>query len=545
MSHYLMLLKLRDISARSSVISKAKKYLKPGQKPPAGVQIHTGPRKGMYYNTEDLKAVKESKKKEAPKKEEESGEKKKRLPAFRKQEDGSVMHRTKEGEHGPGAYRIESKDGEHHLTFEGKDGDVKFLGKHTDIKELKRMVAGFKGGEKKEKTSTTPEKKSTIQAWKEVTHPEEYPEHQPERKTKLRIKVPEEKPVSQVKDQKATVRRQKETKTQQPGLTAKLGIRYTIGWSGNEFQRVEVTDPDTNETLVYDIKIREGIRRGSRGKQLFNKTEAKAEAIRLATERKEKGSDAIIQGVSDKMNEQKTKPSSPAAQQAIDKHIASNKEKNIDRLVFARSGDSYLTSTGETVPASKLEQNVNRLSIEHGKYVDVLEQVNKQGDLGHVRTISTPGTEDKPFSSGDKQASSGERKKERLKNFSQLEAHIYAKRLEADGYRNVKLEKQIRGGNPDSGNSTDYWYELSYDLPEKEETKQKEIAKQYPELAGDKRHDPDQKKIATGLGQTEKKKAKESVAEFGVDTRQKIKEIAEKKTRQDRLSQNRLDTKNW
>jgi len=150
MSHYLMLLKLRDISARSSVISKAKKYLKPGQKPPAGVQIHTGPRKGIYYNTEDLKGVKESKKKEAPKKEEESGEKKKRLPAFRKQEDGSVMHRTKEGEHGPGAYRIESKDGEHHLTFEGKDGDVKFLGKHTDIKELKRMVSRFKEGKNNE-----------------------------------------------------------------------------------------------------------------------------------------------------------------------------------------------------------------------------------------------------------------------------------------------------------------------------------------------------------------------------------------------------------
>ena len=44
------------------------------------------------------------------------------------------MHRTKEGEHGPGAYRIESKEGEHHLTFEGKDGDVKSLGKHTDIR---------------------------------------------------------------------------------------------------------------------------------------------------------------------------------------------------------------------------------------------------------------------------------------------------------------------------------------------------------------------------------------------------------------------------
>ncbi len=396
-----MLLRLRDIS-QNNLIRKAKVYLA-GRQPPAGVKIHTGPRGKPYYMSEDLKALKESKKKEAPKKEE-SGEKKKRLPAFRKQEDGSVMHRTKDGEHGPGAYRIELKDGEYHLTFEGKDGDVKSLGKHGDIKELKRMVAGFKGGEKK-----------------------------------------------------------------QPGFTAKLGRGYIIGWSGNHFQRVEVTDPDTNETSVYDIKVREG----TRGKQLFTKTEAKAEAIRLATERKEKGRDAIIQGVSDKMDEQKTKPSVPVAQQAIDKHIASNKEKNIDRLVFARSGDSYLTSTGETIPANKLEQNVNRLSIEHGKYVDVLEQVNKQGDLGHTRTISTPGTEDKPFSSGERET------------------------------------------KPSS-----------------------------PLTSGDKRHDPDQKKIATGLGTTEKKKAKESVAEFGVDTRQKIKEIAEKKTRQDRLSQTRLDTKN-
>jgi len=418
MNHYLTLLKLRDIASRSNLICKGKKYLKSGQQPPKGVKLHKGPKGGTYYMTEDVHAANGT-------------EPKKRLPAFRKQEDGSVMHRTKAGEHGPGAYRIELKDGEHHLTFEGKDGDVKSLGKHGDIKELKRMVAGFKGGEKKEAPIEPKQKDAALES--EPVEPRS------------------------VKDQKATVRRRKEAETQQPGFTAKLGRGYTIGWSGNQFQRVEVTDPDTNETSVYDIKMREG----TRGKQLFTKTEAKAEAIRLATERKEKGSDAIIQGISDKMHEQKTKPSAPLAQQAIDKHIASNKEKNIDRLVFARSGDSYLTSTGETVPANKLEQNVNRLSIEHGKYVDVLEQVNKQGDLGHTRTISTPGAEDKPFSSGDK------------------------------------------------------------------------------------RHDPDQKKIATGLGETTKKKAKESVAEFGVDTRQKIKEIAEKKTRQDRLSQNRLDTKNW
>ncbi|OQA53974.1 MAG: hypothetical protein BWY45_02770 [Euryarchaeota archaeon ADurb.Bin294] len=98
--------------------------------------------------SEDLKALKESKKKDKPK--EETGEKKKRLPAFRKQEDGTVLHRTKEGQHGPGAYRIESKEGEHHLTFEDKNGFVQSLGRHGDIKELKRMVAGFKEGEKNE-----------------------------------------------------------------------------------------------------------------------------------------------------------------------------------------------------------------------------------------------------------------------------------------------------------------------------------------------------------------------------------------------------------
>ena len=132
-----MLLRLRDIS-RNNLIQKAKVYLA-GRKAPDGVKIHQGPRGKPYYMSEDLKALKESKKKDKPK--EESGEKKKRLPAFRKQEDGSVMHRTKEGQHGPGAYRIESKDGEHHLTFEDKNGFVQSLGKHGD-----RTCEAFPGG---------------------------------------------------------------------------------------------------------------------------------------------------------------------------------------------------------------------------------------------------------------------------------------------------------------------------------------------------------------------------------------------------------------
>lgn len=149
MNHYLNLLKLREIASRKSpgLIQKAKVYLA-GRQPPEGVKVHQGPRGKPYYMSEDLKALKESKKKDKPK--EETGEKKKRLPAFRKQEDGTVLHRTKEGQHGPGAYRIESKDGEHHLTFEDKNGFVQSLGRHGDIKELKRMVAGFKEGEKKE-----------------------------------------------------------------------------------------------------------------------------------------------------------------------------------------------------------------------------------------------------------------------------------------------------------------------------------------------------------------------------------------------------------
>jgi len=493
-----MLLKLRDIASYTDIIEKAKKYLKAGQKGPEGVKLHKGPRGGTYYNTEELHASRGT-------------EPKKRLPAFRKQEDGSVMHRTKEGEHGPGTYKIHEKDGEHHLTFVSPEGTEQQLGKHADVRELKQLVAGFKGGEKNEapkeehvgkpgkrpkkpmsfddhpgditsdwinvkfahlREPFKPEDWSKIQDWMRGINDDmheynatgksiDYETHRKKFRDILsginhsQIKLreseskPESKPLSEktsekrgekkepvkedihpadssplfneasdkalfregydegvkhegdpeetlqqlsnddsfygvsdwrhgfraamrqkIPDEDEDILAKPERKTKQPGFTTKLGKRYTVN-SGNQFQRVEVTDPDTNETSVYDVKMREG----TRGKQLFTPSEAKQEAIRLATERKEKGSDAIVQGVSDNIHELITKPSAPLS-------------------------------------------------------------------------------------------------------------------------------------------------------------------------SGDKRHDPEQKKIATGLGTTEKKKAKETVKEFGVDTRQKIKEIAEKKTRQDRLSQNRLDTKN-
>jgi hypothetical protein len=50
-----MLLRLRDISAHNSlgIIRKGKKYIKPGQKAPKGVQLHKGPKGGTYYIIED------------------------------------------------------------------------------------------------------------------------------------------------------------------------------------------------------------------------------------------------------------------------------------------------------------------------------------------------------------------------------------------------------------------------------------------------------------------------------------------------------------
>ena len=111
MNHYLMLLRLRDIS-RNNLIQKAKVYLA-GRQPPAGVKVHLGPRGKPYYMSEDLKALKESKKKDKPK--EETGEKKKRLPAFKEGNYDNLIHRTKTGEYGPGTYEIKrfSQGGKH------------------------------------------------------------------------------------------------------------------------------------------------------------------------------------------------------------------------------------------------------------------------------------------------------------------------------------------------------------------------------------------------------------------------------------------------
>jgi hypothetical protein len=41
------------INARFSIIQKGKKYVKPGQTPPKGVQLHKGPNGGIYYFVED------------------------------------------------------------------------------------------------------------------------------------------------------------------------------------------------------------------------------------------------------------------------------------------------------------------------------------------------------------------------------------------------------------------------------------------------------------------------------------------------------------
>jgi hypothetical protein len=125
-----MLLRLRDIS---NEIQKAKKYLKSGVQPPKGVKLHTGPKGGIYYNSEDLHAVRGT----TPKK---------RLPAFRKQEDGSVMHRTKAGYHGAGAYKIHQRDDKKfQLSFTpANGGKTSSILHHSDIKFLKQKVAEFK-----------------------------------------------------------------------------------------------------------------------------------------------------------------------------------------------------------------------------------------------------------------------------------------------------------------------------------------------------------------------------------------------------------------
>jgi hypothetical protein len=115
----------------TGTIRKSKKYVKSGQKPPEGVKLNKGPRGGIYYNTEDLQAVRGS-------------EPKKRLPAFRKQEDGSLKHNTKTGAHGPGSYHIHERFGKHYLVFVPKEGKAQFLESDTDPRSLKQLVGTFK-----------------------------------------------------------------------------------------------------------------------------------------------------------------------------------------------------------------------------------------------------------------------------------------------------------------------------------------------------------------------------------------------------------------
>lgn len=140
---FLSLLMLRDqISQNQGIIEKAKKYVKPGQKAPDGVKLNRGARGGTYYNTEELHAARGT----TPKK---------RLPAFRKQDSGMLVHNTKTGTHGPGSYHIRSDEKGHHLSFTSKTGESQSLGSHADLKELKKMVGGFKAGEKVLTANTT------------------------------------------------------------------------------------------------------------------------------------------------------------------------------------------------------------------------------------------------------------------------------------------------------------------------------------------------------------------------------------------------------
>ena len=145
MGYFTTLIRLQNISSSNSLstICKAKKYLKPGQKPPADVKVTRGKRGGIYYMTEDVHAARGT----TPQK---------RLPAFRKQEDNSLRHRTKTGEHGPGSYFIREKEGQHHLSFVSPEGQEMQLGSHADIRELKKQVDKFKSGNEKIEIKTFP-----------------------------------------------------------------------------------------------------------------------------------------------------------------------------------------------------------------------------------------------------------------------------------------------------------------------------------------------------------------------------------------------------
>lgn len=117
---------IQAAQASGQYIQKSKKYLKIGMKPPNGVRIYDGKRGGKYYLTEEVSGPK------------------KRLPAFRKDNDGSLHHSVKGGD-----YRITHSEGQHHLHFHGSDGSIRHLGSVSGeplkaLKELKGIVRDHK-----------------------------------------------------------------------------------------------------------------------------------------------------------------------------------------------------------------------------------------------------------------------------------------------------------------------------------------------------------------------------------------------------------------
>ena len=127
--------------ASGQYIRKSKIYLKPGMKPPANVRVYDGKRSGRYYLSEEVTGTP------------------KRLPAFRKHEDGSLRHPVRSGPHGEGHYQITHHDGKYHLHFHGLDGKVHALGTATGeplaaLNELKSTVRDIKTGKGRVAEST-------------------------------------------------------------------------------------------------------------------------------------------------------------------------------------------------------------------------------------------------------------------------------------------------------------------------------------------------------------------------------------------------------
>ena len=185
MGYYTTLIRLRNITSSNSLstICKAKKYLKPGQKPPADVKVTRGKRGGIYYMTEDVHAARGT----TPQK---------RLPAFRKQEDNSLRHRTKTGEHGPGSYFIREKEGQHHLSFVSPEGQEMQLGSHADIRELKKQVDKFKGKEvSTDELLKRPHYSVTNSNGETTTVIGEYKDQEPEKKVRKKEEAPKLTPV--------------------------------------------------------------------------------------------------------------------------------------------------------------------------------------------------------------------------------------------------------------------------------------------------------------------------------------------------------------